>query len=123
MAFGQGMSPPGNSINFTMGRKLVPWGWFSPRSGRNLLAREGGVSREGWFSLEEWKELPIGEKVGSLKRVVFLEETLRPWTMMFLGIGCSTAETRKWGFLGHYRGCFSHEGMGMGPKEWFVSVG
>jgi hypothetical protein len=84
---------------------------------------EGGVSQEGWFSPGEWKEPPSGEKVGSMRRVVSLEETLRQGTMMSMGIGCSTAWTKEWGFLGQYRGCFSREGRGMGPKEWFVSAG
>jgi len=37
--------------------------------------------------------------------------------MMSLGIGCSTAETRKCGFLGHYKGCFLVRGWGWGPRS------
>jgi len=81
-----------------------------------FLEKVGSPFRSG-------RSFPMGKRVGSPRRVVFPEETLWPWTMMSLGIGCNTVKTRKWGFLGHYRGCFSCEGMGMGPKERFVSAG
>ncbi len=74
-------------------------------------------------SLREQKEPLGGEKVGSLKRVVSLEETLQLGMMMSMGIGCSTVGTKKWGFLGQYRGCISREGRGAWPKERFVSIG
>jgi hypothetical protein len=85
---------PGSKVNFLAGRRLVPWGWFSLRSGRNLLVRRRWDFLGRLVSPMEWKEPPSGEKVGSLGRVVSFEETLQLATMMSLGIKCNTVGTR-----------------------------
>jgi hypothetical protein len=102
-------------------RKLVPWGWFSPRSRRNLLARRRWGFLGRLVSFGEWKEPPGGEKVGSLGRAVSPKKTLWPKTMMSLGIGCNIVGIREWGFLGQYRVAFLVKGGGRGPRSGLFS--
>jgi hypothetical protein len=69
------------------------------------------------------KEPPNRQKVGSPRRVVSPGETLQLGTMMSPWIGHNTTGKGKWGFLKQYRGCFSHERRGIGPKERLIFVG